>query len=153
MKKKLIMATMLIGLALCIPTHVHASTCTAKSQSQLEKILTDESIDTIKISTSKKTTLTIPSGSYNKKLIINAPNVRLTNNGKFSDVTIKNLTKYTENTKGNSLNIIDDKLSVSVSKSASLKNITVTNEKSKLHFVADGNVCKLTIHAGELPRS
>ena len=69
MRKKIIMATMLIGLALCIPTHVHASTGTAKSQAQLEKMLTDESIDTIKISTSKKTTLTIPSGDYNKKLI------------------------------------------------------------------------------------
>ena len=129
MKKKLIMATMLIGLALWIPTHAHASTGTAKSQVQLEKMLTDRSVDTIKISTPKKPTLTIPSGSYNKKLIINAPNVQLTNNGKFPDVTIKNLTKYTENTRGNSLNIIDDKLSVSVSKSASLKNITVTNEK------------------------
>ena len=70
MRNKLIMATMLIGLALCIPTHAHASTRIVKSQSQLEKILTDESIDTIKISTSKKTTLAIPSGSYNKKLII-----------------------------------------------------------------------------------
>ena len=153
MKKKLIMTTMLIGLALCIPTHVHALTGTAKSQAQLEKILTDESINTIKISTSKKTTLTIPNGSYNKKLIINAPNVRLTNNGKFSDVTIKNLTKYTEKAKGNSLNIADDKLSVNISKNASIKNITVSNEKSKLHLVADGNVNKLTINAGELPRS
>ena len=70
MKKKLIMATMLIGLALlCIPTHAHASTGTAKSQAQLEKILADEAVDTIKISTSKKTALTIPSGEYNKKLI------------------------------------------------------------------------------------
>ena len=150
MKKKLIMATMLIGLALCIPTHAHASTGTAKSQSQLEKILADESVDAIKISTSKKTTLTIPSGSYNKKLIINAPNVRLANNGKFSDVTIKNLTKYTENTKGNSLNVTDDKLSVNISKNASLKNITVSNEKAKLHLIADGNVSKLTINSAKI---
>ena len=42
MKKKLIMTAMLIGMALCIPTHVHASTGTAKSQAQLEKMLTDE---------------------------------------------------------------------------------------------------------------
>ena len=154
MKKKLIMATMLIGLALlCIPTHAHASTGTVKSQAQLEKILTDESVDTIKISTTKKTTLAIPSGDYDKELIVNAPNVRIVNNGKFSDVTIKNLTKYTEKAKGNSLNVTDDKLSVNVSKDASLKNITVTNEKSKLHLVADGNVNKLTINAGELPRS
>ena len=103
MKKKLIMATMLIGLALCIPTHAHASTGIVKSQAQLEKTLADRSVDTIKVSTSKKITLTIPNVEYNKKLIINAPNVRLTNNGKFSDITIKNLTKYTENTKGNSL--------------------------------------------------
>ena len=54
MKKKIIMVTMLIGLALCIPTHVHASTGTAKSQSQLEKTLADRSVDTVKISTSKK---------------------------------------------------------------------------------------------------
>lgn len=150
MKKKLIMATMLIGLALCIPTHAHASTGTAKSQVQLEKMLTDRSVDIIKISTSKKTTLIIPSGSYNKKLIINAPNVRLTNNGKFSDVTIKNLTKYTEKAKGNSLNITDDKLSVNVSKSASLKNVTLSNEKLKLHLVVDGNVNKLTINAAKV---
>ena len=124
MKKKLIMATMFIGMALCIPTHAHATTSIVKSQAQLEKILADKSVDTIKISTSKKTTLTIPGGNYGKKLIINAPNARLTNNGKFFDVTIKNLTKYTENTKGNSLNIADDKLSVNVSKGASLNNIT-----------------------------
>ena len=54
MKKKLIMATMLIGLALCIPTHAHASTGIVKSQTQLEKTLADKSVDTIKISTSKK---------------------------------------------------------------------------------------------------
>ena len=66
MKKKIIMATMLIGMALCIPTHVHASTGTAKSQSQLEKILSDRSVDTIEVSTSKKTTLTIPSENYCK---------------------------------------------------------------------------------------
>ena len=41
MKKKLIMVTMLIGLVLCIPTHVHASTGIVKSQAQLEKILAD----------------------------------------------------------------------------------------------------------------
>ena len=41
MKKKLIMATMLIGLALCIPTHAHASTGIVKSQTQLEKTLAD----------------------------------------------------------------------------------------------------------------
>lgn len=102
-------------LVLCTPTYVQATTGTVRSQLQLEKILTDESVDTIKISISKKTTLAIPSGDYNKKLIINSPNVRLTNNGKFSDIAIKNLTKYTENTKGNSLNIADDKLSVNVS--------------------------------------
>lgn len=150
MRKKIIMATMLIGMALCIPTHAHASTRTAKSQSQLEKILTDESVDTIKISTTKKTTLAIPSGDYDKELIVNAPNVRIVNNGKFFDVTIKNLTKYTEKAKGNSLNIIDDKLSVNVPKGASLKNITITNEKSKLHLVADGNVSKLTINAAKV---
>lgn len=149
-KIKLLVVILLMALVLCTPMYARASTGTAKSQSQLEKILTDESVDTIKISTSKKTTLTIPSGSYNKKLIINAPNVRLTNNGKFSDVAIKNLTKYTENTKGNSLNITDDKLSVNVSKSASLKNIAVTNKKSKLHLVADGNVNKLTINAAKV---
>ena len=150
MKKKLIMATMLIGLALCIPTHAHASTGIVKSQAQLEKILADESVDTIKISTSKKTTLTIPNGDYNKKLIISASNVRLTNNGKFSDVTIKNLTKYTEKAKGNSLNITDNKLSVNVSNGASLKNITVANEKSRLHLVADGNVSELIINAAKV---
>ena len=150
MRKKIIMATMLIGLALCIPTHVHASTGTIKSQSQLEKMLADRSVDTIKISTSKKSTFTIPSGDYNKKLIINAPNVRLTNNCKFSDVTIKNLTKYTENTKGNSLDIADDKLSVNVLNGASLTNITVANEKSKLHLIADGDVGELTINAAKV---
>ena len=41
MKKKLIMATMLIGLVLCIPTHAHASTGIVKSQTQLEKTLAD----------------------------------------------------------------------------------------------------------------
>lgn len=150
MKKKLITATMLIGLALCIPTHAHASTGTAKSQSQLEKLLTDQSTDTIKISTTKKTTLTISSGIYGKKLVINAPNARIVNNGKFSDISVKDAIKFTEKAKGNVLNITDNKLSVNVSKNASLKNIVVSNDKAKLHLVADGNVSKLTINSAKM---
>ena len=150
MKKKLIMATMLTGLALCIPTHAHASTGIGKTQAQLEKILTDESVDTIKISTSKKTTLTIPNGNYGKKLIINAPNARIVNNGKFSDISVKDAIKFTEKAKGNVLNITDNKLSVNVSKNASLKNIVVSNDKAKLHLVADGNVSKLTINSAKM---
>ena len=150
MRKKIIMATMLIGLALCIPTHVHASTGIVKSQAQLEKLLTDQSTDTIKISTTKKTTLTISSGIYGKKLVINAPNARIVNNGKFSDISVKDAIKFTEKAKGNVLNITDNKLSVNVSKNASLKNIVVSNDKAKLHLVADGNVSKLTINSAKM---
>ena len=147
-----IVTALFLALAILLApmTTQAASTVTAKSQAQLEKLLTNKSITTIKITTSKKIILTIPSGKYDKTLIINAPNARLINNGKFPDITIKNLTKYTENTKGNSLNIIDDKLSVNISKNASLKNITVSNEKSKLHLVADGNVSKLTINSANV---
>lgn len=150
MKKKLITSALLIGLAFCIPTHVHASTGIAKTQTQLEKLLADKSTDTIKVSTSKKTTLTIPSGNYDKSLIINAPNARIVNNGKFPGITVNDAIKYTENAKGNSLNVTDSKLSVSVSNKASLKSITVSNEKSKLHLVADGNVSKLTINSAKV---
>lgn len=154
MTKRINLITTALFLALAILltpiTTQAASTGTAKSQAQLKKLLTDKSVSTIKISITKKATLTIPSGNYNKTLIINAPNVHLVNNGEFSDITIKNLTKYTEKAKGNSLNITDDKLTVGVTKKASLKSITVSNEDSRLHLVAGGNVDKLTINSARV---
>ena len=118
MKKTIfIFITMLIALMLLFePTHAKASTNTAKTQSQLNKLLKNNSVKTIKISTSKKCTFSIPKGDYDKKLIINTPNARITNNGKFSNIAIKNLTKYTEKANGNSFDITDNKITVNVSK-------------------------------------
>ena len=148
-----ITTTLFLALAILFTpiTTQAASTGTAKSQAQLEKLLTNKSITTIKITTTKKTTLTIPSGIYNKTLIINASNVHLVNNGKFSDVIIKDLTKYTEKANGNYLSVTDDnKLTVGVTKKASLKSITVSNEDLRLHLVAGGNVGKLTINSAKI---
>ena len=61
-----ITTTLFLALAILFTpiTTQAASTGTAKSQAQLEKLLTNKSITTIKITTAKKTTLTIPSGIY-----------------------------------------------------------------------------------------
>ena len=152
MKKTIfIFVTMLMALMLLFkPTHVKASNSTAKTQSQLNKLLKNNSVKTIKISTSKKCAFSIPKGDYDKKLIINAPNTRITNNGKFSNIAIKNLTKYTEKANGNSLDITDNKVTVNVSKGASLKNVSVSNNSARLSLSATGNVDKLTINSAKV---
>ena len=153
MKKTIfIFVTMLMALMLLFePTHVKASANTAKTQSQLNKLLKNNSVKTIKISTSKKCTFSIPKGDYQKKkLVINAPNTHITNNGKFSNIAIKNLTKYIEKTNGNSLDITDNKVTVNVSKGASLKNVSVSNNSARLSLSVTGNVDKLIINSAKV---
>lgn len=75
-KVKFLVATLLMVLVLCVPTCTQAAiTGTAKTQSQLEKILIDESIGVIKISTSKKITFTIPKGKSITVFLLNMTGV------------------------------------------------------------------------------
>ena len=79
----------------CIPTtYVQASSSkTVTSQKQLEKALSNKNVKVIEIKTSKKITLKIPKGNYNKKITLNSPNASIVNNGKFNGITVNNLSK------------------------------------------------------------
>ena len=145
------MSLLIMLLISCVPTtYVQAaSSKTVTSQKQLEKALSNKDVKVIEIKTSKKITLKIPKGSYNKKITLNSPNASVVNNGKFNGIIVNNLSKYTEKTKGNTLNVKDTKLTLNVSSSAELKSVTVSNKKADIKIVADGNVKKLTINSAK----
>ena len=146
-----IMSLIIMLLISCIPTtYVQAaSSKIVTSQKQLEKALSNKNVKVIEIKTSKKITLKIPKGSYNKKITLNSPNASVINNGKFNGIIVNNLSKYTEKTKGNTLNVKDTKLTLNVSSSAELKSVTVSNKKADIKIVADGNVKKLTVNSAK----
>ena len=64
-----ILLTIVILISCFSPTYVQAASNTkvAKTQKQLEKLLADKNTKTIQISTSKKITITIPKGDFDKK--------------------------------------------------------------------------------------
>lgn len=155
MKKTIkLITTMFLAITLlvsCIPYSVQAASTTkvAKTQKQLEKLLSDKNAKVIEINTTKKITITIPKGSFNKKIVINAPKASVVNSGKMNGITVNNLTKFTEKTKGNSLSIKDSKLTLNVTKSAELKNLVVSNKKADIKVVADGNVKNMTVNSAK----
>lgn len=147
--------TILLTIAILIscfsPTYIQAASNTkvAKTQNQLEKLLADKNTKAIQISTSKKITITIPKGDFDKKIVINAPKASVVNKGQFNGITVTNLTKYTEKTKGNTLTVKDNKLTLTIPKSAEIKNVTVSNKKADVKIVADGSVKKITVNAAK----
>ena len=156
MKKTIrFIGTWLLAIALMIscisPMCVQAASNTkvAKTQKQLEKLLADKNTKTIQINTTKKITITIPKGDFDKKIIINAPKASVVNKGQFNGITVTNLTKYTEKTKGNTLTVKDNKLTLTVPKSAEVKSVTVSNKKADVKIVADGNVKKVTVNSAK----
>lgn len=159
MKKWINTVALLLALILLVPvtvpqcnqTVVQASSSTkvAKTQKQLEKLLTNKNAKNIEINTTKKITIIIPKGNFDKKIVINAPKASVVNKGKFNSVTINDLLKYTERTKGNSLNVKDTKLTLNVTDSAELKSVTVSNKKADIKIVADGNIKKVTVNSAK----
>lgn len=145
----LLAITLLISCMSPVCVEAVSNTKVAKTQKQLEKLLSDENTKTIQINTTKKITITIPKGDFDKKIVINAPKASVVNKGRFNGITVTNLTKYTEKTKGNTLTVKDSKLTLAVPKSAEVKSVTVSNKKADVKIVADGSVKKVTVNAAK----
>ena len=78
---------------------------TVKSSKQLIKAMTRSEVSTITYKSKKSGDVTIPSkvASKNKKLIIDTPNINITNKSAFKTVTLKNVKSYTEKKSGNKI--------------------------------------------------
>ena len=145
-KLKLFVTTLLFLLALCIPTYAQTtSTRVAKNQTQLEKLISNKKVKIIQINTTKKTTITIPKGTYKKRIVVNSPKSTIVNNGKFVSITINNATKYIEKSKGNTISIKDSKLKFSVTKNAIVNHLIKFKEKSDLQIVCKGKIKKYAV--------
>ncbi len=118
------------------------------TQAELNKFL-GSGAGVITLKTDATENFVIPQGSYaNQKLIVDAPNADVHNNGVFSSIVIKNIKENTwyEGTKGNRIEITANKVRIIVSAGASAA-IEVKKVDGKLVIVNDGIIEELTVEA------
>lgn len=121
---------------------------TATTQAQLNKLLKEDSITQITLSTEKALTFTIPKGDYSKKtLIVNAANSDVQNYGSFKEITInaiKNST-WVEYTNGNIIYLRDDTTGFVVDNDVAVKRIVVDRANSLLNIEVKGIVEQIVV--------
>lgn len=115
-----------------------------KNQKQLVKALKTPSIKTVTINGGN--TLKIPAGNYEKKtLVVDAGKVKVTNNGDFNKVNVKNATSFKENGSENTLKVTDNKLTLTVGKKADGTVVNVAKKGANLNLVNNGNLETITV--------
>lgn len=115
-----------------------------KNQKQLVKALKTPSIKTVTINGGN--TLKIPTGNYEKKtLVVDAGKVKVTNNGDFNKVNVKNATSFKENGSENTLKVTDNKLTLTVGKKADGTVVNVAKKGANLNLVNNGNLETITV--------
>ena len=115
-----------------------------KNQKQLVKALKTPSIKTVTINGGN--TLKIPTGNYEKKtLVVDAGKVKVTNNGDFNKVNVKNATSFKENGSENTLKVTDNKLTLTVGKKADGTVVNVAKKGADLNLVNNGNLETITV--------
>lgn len=119
---------------------------TAGTQKELEKVLKDPEVAQITIKAKKGKTLTIPEGDYSRiSLEINGAKVKVNNYGTFKKVVIRDALKYMEMASGNTIKVIDKKLTLGVEKGAEVKSLSLSKKDSINTVVIRGKVKKLTV--------
>lgn len=116
------------------------------NQAELEQaLLSSDSVLTIK--TDDAVNFTIPSGTYKKKLIVDAPNSDVTNNGVFTAIDIKRIKSNTwyEMAIGNLLNVLSQDSRIVVDSKASV-SIQVSEAGATLRVENNGKVLELVIN-------
>ncbi|MBR5177755.1 MAG: hypothetical protein IKW90_03000 [Lachnospiraceae bacterium] len=103
---------------------------TVKTKKQILAAMAKSDVDTITYKTAKSGEITISpkKGSEYKKLVIDAPKIRVTNNASFKTVTIKNVRSYTEKASGNTIYASAKKTSLTVV--ANAETSIVCNKKN-----------------------
>ena len=115
-----------------------------KNQKQLVKALKTPSIKTVTINGGN--TLKIPTGNYEKKtLVVDAGKVKVTNNGDFNKVNVKNATSFKENGSENTLKVTDNKLTLTVGKKADGTVVNVAKKGADLNLINNGNLETITV--------
>ena len=115
-----------------------------KNQKQLVKALKTPSVK--KVTINGGNTLKIPTGNYEKKtLVVDAGKVKVTNNGDFNKVNVKNATSFKENGSENTLKVTDNKLTLTVGKKADGTVVNVAKKGANLNLVNNGNLETITV--------
>gem|GEM_PF-6899392 len=142
---------LVVGMLLSmVPQTTQAATVktaiTVSTQAQLTKVLADKNILTITIKTSITKKITIPSKAYlTKTLVINSPKVSVVNSGTFKKLIVTDVKTFTENAKGNSITINDNKVAINVAKSAEVKIITFNSKNAISNIAVNGIIKKIVL--------
>jgi len=123
-------------------------TSIASTQEQLNKLLKEDSISKITLSTAKALTFIIPEGNYSKKtLIVNAANADVQNHGIFKEVTINAIKDNTwiEFADGNIFYLNDKVVSLIIDKGVNVKRIVIDTPKCTVNFEILGTVGEIIV--------
>ena len=123
-----------------------------KTKKQLLAQIAGTAASTIVFSTQKTLKFTIPASesSSNKKLIVNAPNVTLTNKATFKGVTLNETLAFTEKGKGNSLTVKAENAQITVAKGSEVKKMTIEGTGAKITVAKGSEVEKMNVAADKI---
>ncbi len=121
---------------------------TAENQEELEALL-GSGVSVISIKTAEEVTFTIPKGDYSgQKLVVDAPNADVINNGLFSSINIKQIKASTfwENAIGNHLNVQAPVSRIVIGAGASA-SVTVSQPSAEVTLVNNGTLSGIEVSA------
>lgn len=125
------------------------TSATVSTQSELETALSNSDITAILVKTDAEAKFNIPAGTYTtKKLTVNAPKADVVNAGIFKDVNVQDIkdSTWTENAKGNTLNVTDTTANIVVSANAEVKEMIIAGSSANVGLKVDGILSKLTLN-------
>lgn len=123
-----------------------AVTITVTTQAELNAALAKKGVTSIVIKTKNNVTLKLTNAASKAKLVVDAPNARISNSAKLAGITIKDAKAFTEKSvKGNSITVADKKLSLTVAQAA--QNVTVRSsaKNADINLKVNGELKKLTV--------
>lgn len=123
-----------------------AVTITVTTQAELNAALAKKGVTSIVIKTKDNVTLKLTNAASKAKLVVDAPNARISNSAKLAGITIKDAKAFTEKSvKGNSITVADKKLSLTVAQAA--QNVTVRSsaKNADINLKVNGELKKLTV--------
>ena len=149
---KSVLAVMLVlamVLTLC-PQNVAAKkkgkSITVSTQEELDAALASGKYRKIVVKTEEVLPIKVAEGEYKKvKLVIEAPNVSVTNLGAFDKVTVNDAEKYTEKAAGNSITVKAQNIELKVAKNAEVAGITLSKDATNINLTNAGKVEDLKV--------
>lgn len=119
---------------------------TVSTQKNLENALSDSSNTSIRISTKKTTTFTVPQGNYaGVTLVVDAGKATVKNSGTFSKLIIDNAKKLSEYATGNTIVVNDDRLTFKTAKGSKISKLAIKSKSGKITIGNKGIISKLNV--------